>query len=483
MRKDVTIALIAGLAAAGADAPPGATPAPPPQTIRVHVTARDAQLRRYHEVPFEVPPGTTRLDVAYRYDRAGGASVIDLGLWEPGPLALGAALSRGWSGGERQAVFVAVDGATPGYWPGPIPAGRWHVGLGLYRVADGGVDVEVTVTTSQGGAGSTPAVPRSTGEPLRRGSAWYAGALHTHTTHSDGRLAPAELAAQARAAGLDFLAVTDHNNTAHQVERVAVEGLLTIVGEEVTTPGGHASVWGLRGGRAFVDFRVRPGEAGVETLVEAAHGQGALFAINHPFAECYGCGWTHAVPAGADALEVLNGGSTGAAEAIALWDTLLRQGRRLTAVGTSDWHRAGERPIDAACVRVRADELSVPAILRGIREGRVVVMADAATAPPLVTVRAGGREAGIGDTLALPEDGELQVEVRTEGAAYAGGRARLLWRGEVVDSAPTGPGQVLHFRRWVAGDGYLRVQVSGGGGSLLAMTNPTFVRRTSAPAP
>src|SRR5688500_18444995 len=36
--------------------------------------------------------------------------------------------------------------------------------------------------------------------------------LHSHTTCSDGRDAPAELARKARAAGIDVLAVTDHDN-------------------------------------------------------------------------------------------------------------------------------------------------------------------------------------------------------------------------------------------------------------------------------
>src|SRR5262245_51793154 len=35
--------------------------------------------------------------------------------------------------------------------------------------------------------------------------------LHSHTTCSDGRDAPAELARKARAAGIDVLAVTDHD--------------------------------------------------------------------------------------------------------------------------------------------------------------------------------------------------------------------------------------------------------------------------------
>lgn len=78
------------------------------------------------------------------------------------------------------------------------------------------------------------------GAPLTRiagrGRGWYRGDLHVHSVYSDGRLKPAELAAAARAAGLDFIATTDHNTTAaHWVWREAAgDDLLVILGEEVT---------------------------------------------------------------------------------------------------------------------------------------------------------------------------------------------------------------------------------------------------------
>ena len=37
--------------------------------------------------------------------------------------------------------------------------------------------------------------------------------LHTHTTASDGQLSPEELVIQAKACGIDVLAVTDHDTT------------------------------------------------------------------------------------------------------------------------------------------------------------------------------------------------------------------------------------------------------------------------------
>ena len=54
--------------------------------------------------------------------------------------------------------------------------------------------------------------------------------LHTHSTASDGTATPAELVAAAAAAGLDVVAVTDHDTTAGWAEAAAaLPGGLTLV--------------------------------------------------------------------------------------------------------------------------------------------------------------------------------------------------------------------------------------------------------------
>ena len=448
----------------------------------VPLRAADVAVSRYRYVPFAVPAGTTRVEVALAFDKAGGANVIDLGLMEPGSISLPSGAFRGWSGGERAAVFVAADDATPGYWPGATPAGTWHVVLGLYRIAPQGVSVTLTVKTASvpPGIGITrapQALRTQAAAPLRSDARWYAGALHTHTVHSDGRLTPAELAREARAAGLDFLAITDHNNTAQQREPIAVPGLLVITGEEVTTPGGHAGVWGLHGPRAFVDFRVAPGDPRVAELVAAAHAKGALFAINHPFDNCTACSWTHAVPDGIDALEITNPGGSNTAQAIALWDTLLRAGRRVAGIGVSDWHRPGEaaHTIDVANSRVYASELSEPAILAAIKAGRVIVTASAKLPVPSFTVSTPRNErAAAGGRLELVAGEPLRLEAAGD-APYAGGRVQFVWRGETLGSLDVPAGAPAWFAHYPAADGYVRAHFFAPDGAPLAITNPVWV--------
>jgi hypothetical protein len=469
MTSRVIVTALTAAAALGAAAPVALER----QVLTRHFTPRDQQVERYQHVPFDVPPGTTRIVVSYRYDRRDGANVVDLGVFEPGPLTLGTTAWRGWSGGERQTVTIAVDSATPGYWPGPIPPGRWHVVLGLYKVGDPGVNVEVVLETSREPVAATrrPLAERPAG-PLRRGVAWYAGALHAHTHNSDGALSPQELANKARAEGLDFLAITDHNNTVHQLAPVEAPGLLLIPGEEVTTPGGHFNVWNLGGERAVVDFRVPAGDTRIGALMEAASARGALVSINHPASACAACTWTHAVPDVVTAIEISEPNPEARLQAIATWDVLLRQGRRLTAVGTSDWHR-GTAPLGAPSVRVWADELSTPAILAGIRAGRVVVIADASLPAPELTVRTGRGIARVGDRVRIARDDALSIEVSTA-PVYTGARVDLLWNGEPIAVA-TVAGDPVAFTRYPAADGYVRVHLTRPDGSPLAITNPIFI--------
>jgi hypothetical protein len=462
------------LASAVLRAQPAPSPAPDRWTVQARYTPADREAGRYQYLPVEVPPGATRLTLDLRYDRAGGANVVDLGVFEPGPLDIGTPAFRGWSGGERAGVTLSPQFATPGYWPGPIPAGRWHVMLGLYKVAPGGVDVEVRAEAGYEAPGAVPMPAARPAEPLRRGRAWYAGGLHMHTLHSDGTLNALSLGRRAREAGLDFIAITDHNNTVHQLEPVENDGLLRIVGEEITTRGGHVNVIGFSGHREYLDFRLPPSDPRFGALLQRAADRGAFVFVNHPRAECLGCDWTGPIPAAARGIEIANPGQAKQQEAIEAWDRLLREGRRVVGLGTADWHR-GPQPLGLASVRVRAEELSTAAVLRGLAEGRVVVMADARTPPPELALRAGRTVAGVGETLRARRGQRYAVEVAATGEAYEGARVALMWNGAPAGEGVLAGGRALRFARRADGAGYLRAHVWRRSGEPLAITNPVWV--------
>jgi predicted metal-dependent phosphoesterase TrpH len=445
--------------------------------ITKQFTPADQRAGRYQYIPFDVPRGATRLHVNYTYDKANGDNVVDLGLFEPGPLDLGTRAFRGYSGGARSEVVLDSASATPGYRPGPLPNGRWHALLGLYRVGETGVSVTLTIETGALERIAVVDYETLSPKPAPKGPRWFTGALHTHTLHSDGTVSPRQLLRLFTDKGFDFVAITDHNNTTHTKELADLEASkqshpLRIVGEEVTTPGGHASVWGLPPG-GWVDFRVLPGDRRIRDLVASARKQGAMFSINHPASECLACGWTHEVVDGIESIEISNGRHGEADKAIAMWDKLLMAGRRIAGVGSSDWHSA-PNPIDNAHARVFAPALTQQDILAGIRAGHVIVMTDARDATPDISVRAGDASAAVGDTLRVAS--AARVEVRVNAPSAPGGRLVIVSNGQRAAPIALNAQGVAHAQ--AAGPpGYVRFEILRADGSAFAYSNPVYLVR------
>ncbi|WP_277541806.1 PHP domain-containing protein [Haloarcula laminariae] len=192
--------------------------------------------------------------------------------------------------------------------------------------------------------------------------------LHTHSSLShDGRDPVELLLEQARAVGLDALAVTDHDEieaSLRAAELAPEYGLVGITGMEVTCEAGHVLALGIT-------EAIPPGLSFAETL-DRIREQGGLAVVPHPFQESrHGVldKISKAELATADAIEVYNsrlltGHSNRQAERFAR-----RRGLPMTA--GSDAHIA--EMVGQAVTTVDADEASVAAILDAIREGRTTV--------------------------------------------------------------------------------------------------------------
>jgi hypothetical protein len=411
-------------------------------TLSLELWVEPAQQGQYLRLPFEMPPGVESLALRYEYARhreraaaAGSAAfttreeinIIDLGLIAPDGSQVGA------SGSDKTEIFVSATTATAGYHPHSLGPGRWEILVGAYKVAPEGVSVRYTLAF-------TPKQPR-----------WLRGDLHTHTIASDGVLTAEELAWRARRHGLDFLAITDHNQPVAAASLPHVPGLTVISGLEWTHYQGHANFLGCDSPYAG-PFATNTFD---ETLARfrSARERGALITVNHPFEEA--CPFSldlQRLPF--DCLEVWNGPMRESnLKAIGLWQSLLAAGRKVPICGGSDYHR--DTPfifLGGPTTCVFAESASPADILAALRAGHAYLTF--APNGPWLELGAGG--ALMGDTASWPAARELELRA---GGLLAGDVVRVVTRtsSDVVVQAPA-DGQVCATVP-IAAPGFARVEV------------------------
>jgi hypothetical protein len=383
-------------------------------------------IYRWAYLPFDVPTGVQRIRVSTSHQNfsfAGVArNVLDLGIFGPAGHDLGnAAGFRGWSGGARDHFEICSGYATPGYLAGPIEPGPWAVALGPVVLSPWGMAWEAHVTLERGPSVSLPPESEAVQPlPIRSatGARWYRGDLHLHTVHSDGERHPDELASAARASGLDFIVSTEHNtNSANRVWPAChTSGLLVIPGEEVTTRHGHWLAVGLPP-HVWVDWRYGPSDGVFPRFAAEVRDGGGLVVAAHPSVPLPGAAWEFGFD-DVDALEVWNGRWNLDDEfSLRTWQRLLRQGRRIVAVGGSDSHGQHQQ-VGLPQTVVHAEELSTPAIVDGLRCGRSYLARSSDVALELTaSCPSGDGVAGPEQTLEVPSDRRVTVTAVISGAA------------------------------------------------------------------
>jgi hypothetical protein len=128
------------------------------------------------------------------------------------------------------------------------------------------------------------------------------GIIHVHTTHSDGGGTPDEVVAAAKAVGARFVIITDHNNLDAKPIEGYRDGVLVLVGSELSTTLGH--IVGV--GMAAPSYRFS-GD-GLDGLEDIRDLSGTAFAA-HPLsarADLRFTGWDLPGPWG---IELINGDS------------------------------------------------------------------------------------------------------------------------------------------------------------------------------
>lgn len=365
--------------------------------MRIQYFVGPDQAGLYLTVPFDMPPGVESLSLTYRYERHRGSetavargsftpreeiNIIDLGLIAPDGTQVGA------SGSDKTGIQVGETYATPGYRPCRLEPGEWRILLGAYKVAPGGVEVTYELTF--------------TAKHLRL----LKGDLHAHTLASDGVLTAEELGRHALRHGLDFLAITDHNQTVSAGALPRIPGLTLVPGVEWTHYKGHANFTGVDEPYAGSFMANTPEE--IAAHFASARERGALITLNHPFDEqCPYLFDIGALPF--DCLEVWNGPMrVSNLRAIGLWHSLLAAGRKVPACGGSDYHRSELFLfLGGPTTCVYSPSAGASDILAALRGGHAYIV----FAPNGPTLEMTAGEAILGDSVPFSKVKDLEIGI------------------------------------------------------------------------
>jgi hypothetical protein len=184
--------------------------------------------------------------------------------------------------------------------------------------------------------------------------------LHTHTRHSpDSRVNPRELVALARRAGLDGVAITDHNATGalRESQDAAEPGFLVVPATEVTSRDGHVLAYGIR--------EAVPRDLSAPETVERIVALGGVAVAAHPYRFWSGLGPEATAGARFAAYETRNArtlrrGNERARD--------LARAKRVGETGGSDSHFLDE--IGGAVTVIDSGALGLEGVLQALGQGR-----------------------------------------------------------------------------------------------------------------
>jgi len=321
---------------------------------------------------------------------------------------------------------------------------------------------------------------------------WYRGDFHTHTHASDG-IYPADiLAGIAKAEGLDFIAISDHNTITGLDELGDTQDFLVIPGLEITFDKGHFNVFGINGWQDWMEeicgdqiqVSMPARYKTINRLMQEISAGGLLNSINHPLLPPWDWLYGDTDLRHLHCLELWNdlywpGHVTGNPAAVAMWTKWLNAGIRITAIGGSDYHypprpeekKFGER-LGMPATYVFADELSTAGVLDGLRKRRAYVtkgiQLDFRAAINGVSYIMGtdlGVQRGAVDFIvSIPyQPKPIHVHLVKNGEVIAQEKAK----GRDID---------IQFRHEVEGSkpDWFRLEITGQDGDVLAITNPFF---------
>ncbi|HNQ24548.1 MAG TPA: CehA/McbA family metallohydrolase [Phycisphaerae bacterium] len=299
--------------------------------------------------------------------------------------------------------------------------------------------------------------------PFQTAGRWWRGNLHCHTTRSDGAVGVEERCAQYRAAGYDFIVITDHG-IAGPVLAEQAAGLLVVPGVELHPDNPYGGdiyhIVGVNVRESIAAERLSPVE-----VLRAVTAQGGVAIMVHPYWSGHQLSDYTPLAGGYVALEIYNHLArrlNGTHNAELLWDAHLDRVGAVWGTAGDDAH-GGPEDIGGGWVMVRADRLTPESICAALRSGAFY-----ATQGPTIE---GLDVATVG--------GAVEFSVRCSPAARVRFKGRT-YTGRVVE-APTGAPLRDAEYRCTGEEKYIRVEVIDQAGRS-AWTNPVYLAQVSSGA-
>jgi hypothetical protein len=211
---------------------------------------------------------------------------------------------------------------------------------------------------------------------------FFRGNLHCHSSRSDGLLEPEQVVDAYRAAGYDFICLSDHfeeefgwrvTDTAHLRE----DGFTTIVGAELSSaPWEQRDCYWVTAAGLPVDFAAPPVDDRAEAIRRAARG-GAFVVMLHPGLNNLPLAAAEGLPAldAVHAVEVYNHNCAMAAlpdraNGSYMLDGLLEGGHKVLVNAGDDAHFGHPRDRFGGWVEAHCDRLDPEALLASMMAGR-----------------------------------------------------------------------------------------------------------------
>jgi len=187
--------------------------------------------------------------------------------------------------------------------------------------------------------------------------------IHIHTAYSDGTGTIREVVAAAKKAGLDAIAITDHNTSkGYFITRRIADDLIVIPGFEATTTAGHVIVLGV------VKKSDRKLVMPYEKLIEKVEELGGVTILAHPAIHVrHMKKWIQCKPT---AIEVINALYPLPKIQTRISMKIAKQLNRPTIAG-SDAHQPNQ--IAKAYTITEVDKPDIDGILEAIRKRKIII--------------------------------------------------------------------------------------------------------------